>query len=126
MEHSQMKLFSVRGAIQCEQDSSTAIKSAVTLLMTKLLKENSLTEDLIVHILFSQTEDLVSENPATALRSMGFHQTPLFCSQEPSVTNSMPRVIRVLITFYAQPNHQVTPMYLGGAAELRKDLTSSS
>ena len=121
-----MKLFSVRGAIQCEEDSSTEIKTAVTQLMTELLNQNSIAEENIVHILFSQTEDLVSENPATALRSMGFNQTPLFCSQEPTVIQSMPRVIRVLVTFYGQPDNKVTPIYLGGAAELRKDLISHS
>lgn len=120
-----MKLYSVRGAIQCEQDSSVAIHRSVTQLMNKLLEHNTLDEDRIVHILFSQTEDLKSENPATALRSLGFHQTPLFCSLEPPIVNSMPRVIRVLITYYAHPNHKVTPIYLGGAAELRKDLSKT-
>lgn len=118
-----MKLFSVRGAIQCKKDDSFEIRSAVIELVTQLFEKNSLSESEIVHILFSQTDDLVSENPATALRTLGFENTPLFCSQEPKITNSMPRVIRILITFYANSAHKVMPVYLGGAAELRKDIT---
>jgi chorismate mutase len=123
MNIQQMKLFSVRGAIQCNKDDSVEIRSAVIQLISQLIEKNTLVENDIVHILFSQTDDLVSENPATALRTLGFENTPLFCSQEPKITSSMPRVIRILISFYANPTHKVIPVYLGGAAELRKDIT---
>ncbi len=76
----------------------------------------------IVSIIFSLTEDLTAANPATGLRREGFAGTALFCTQEPRIEGSMPRVIRVLVTFESPQRHETTAVYLDGAEALRADL----
>ena len=61
-------------------------------------------------------------NPAAALRTIGYGDIPLFCTQEPEIIDSMSRVIRVLIT--ADSPDKLKPVYLDGAKKLRIDLNS--
>jgi chorismate mutase len=53
---------------------------------------------------------------------MGFSQVPLLCSREVPVPGAMPRVIRVLMHYYAPDNHVARHVYLGEARKLRLDL----
>jgi chorismate mutase len=53
---------------------------------------------------------------------MGFSQVPLLCSREVPVPGSLPRVIRVLMHYYAPDNHVSRHVYLGEARALRQDL----
>lgn len=117
-----LRLFSVRGATQVERDGSEEMKVAVTELMEELIKKNRIDSEQIVHIIFSQTPDLVAENPARALRSVGFDRVPLFCTQEPSYPDTLPRMVRVLLSYYQGDEHSPSPVYLGGAEKLRSDL----
>ena len=50
---------------------------------------------------------------------------PLLCAREIPVPGSMPRVIRVLIHYYAPDEHQPVHVYLGGAKALRADLEAA-
>lgn len=112
----------VRGAIQLRRDDGAEMAEGVQRLVTTLLKKNEILENSIVSILFTQTKDLVSENPARALRQIGFADTPLFCSQEPDYAGAFPHTIRVLITVNRDSGEQLEPVYLEGAASLRPDL----
>jgi len=46
----------------------------------------------------------------------------LLCAREIPVPRSMPRVIRVLIHYYAEEDHEPVHVYLGDARALRADL----
>lgn len=110
----------VRGAILVENNEA-AIRQGVTRLVREITVRNDISEHDIVSVIFSQTEDLDALNPATALRSIGFHSVPLFCAQEPRVVGSPAGVVRVLITCVSERN-RLDPVYLNGAERLRHDL----
>ena len=50
---------------------------------------------------------------------------PLLCAREIAVPRSLPRVIRVLIHYYAEEGHEPKHVYLGDARGLRTDLQSA-
>lgn len=117
----------VRGAIQVEQDDKERLGEAVIRLVSAIVSQNDIDEQSIVSILFSQTRDLTSANPASCLRVHGFAETPLFCTQEPEYPNSLPRVVRVLITYNAErADDRLEPVYLDGAEKLRPDVVDGS
>jgi len=74
---------------------------------------------------FTATKDLNAEFPAVAARALGFDRVPLLCAQEIPVPRSMPRVIRVLIHYYADEQHVPAHVYLGEARALRADLDAA-
>ena len=78
--------------------------------------------DALVSCIFTATEDLDAEFPAVAARKIGFSSVPLLCAREVDVPGSLPRVIRVLMHYYADEGHQARHVYLGEARTLRLDL----
>ena len=113
----------VRGAIKIAANTEGAVTEAVTKLMGELLSRNSIGQSDIISLVFSQTADITSKNPATALRTIGFAEVPLFCTQEPDYLGSEPAMLRVLCTYNTELNESI-PVYLGGAERLRKDISS--
>ena len=59
---------------------------------------------------------------ALAARELGLGSVPLLCCREIPVPGSMPRVIRVLLHFYAPEGHVPAHAYIGEAQKLRADL----
>lgn len=116
------RLFAVRGAVQAEANEADAILSATAELMRELLARNELEPAAIVSCLFTTTEDLDAEFPAVAARQIGLEAVPLLCCREIPVPGSMPRVIRALVHYYADPEHVANHVYLGATRELRSDL----
>lgn len=117
-----MAFRAVRGAIQIEKNDKKDIESGVVKLIKTIVLNNDINVSNIISIIFSQTKDLDKMNPATALRTIGFEEVPLFCTQEPYIIGSMPRVIRVLIS--VESEIKLEPVYLDGAKQLRKDLNT--
>ena len=60
----------------------------------------------VVSCIFTATDDLNAEFPAVAARALGFDRVPLLCAREIPVPRSMPRVIRVLIHYHADDDHE--------------------
>jgi chorismate mutase len=116
------RLFAVRGAAQAEANESAAILDATEQLMRELLDRNELDSAGLVSCLFTTTADLNAEFPAVAARNLGLDDVPLLCAKEIDVPASMPRVIRVLVHYYAPVGHQPAHTYIGKAQELRSDL----
>jgi chorismate mutase len=113
----------IRGAIQVDEDAQDAIKTAVLKLYRKIVKKNSLREDMIVSLIISQTDDLQSANPATALREQGVSAFPFFCLQELKVNSQLPRTIRFLMHVeYSEKPEDIVHVYEDGAKVLRPDL----
>jgi chorismate mutase len=117
-----MRLYALRGAISVDRNTSEAILGATEWLMREIMKRNDLVPDDVVSCLFTLTEDLDAEFPAVAARQLGFGQVPLMCAREVPVPGSLPRVIRVLMHYYATDNHVARHVYLGDARRLRMDL----
>ena len=112
----------VRGAIKIDEDKRDVIDRAILELISVLTGKNKIHEKGIVSIIFSQTKDILSRNPAAALRKTGYKYIPLFCTQEPEYENEMKQVIRILITYNCENDNETFPVYLNGAEKLRPDL----
>jgi chorismate mutase len=120
-----MRLIALRGATTVDANEADAILNATEELMGELLERNRLDGDSIVSCIFTLTPDLDAEFPAVAARRLGFDRVPLLCAREVPVPGSLPMVIRVLIHYYADPEHRARHVYLGEARRLRSDLEAA-
>lgn len=101
------------------------MEKAVFELIGSLRDKNSIEEERIISIIFSQTQDLNVANPAAALRKSGaYGAVPLFCTQEPEYEGSIDSIVRVLVTYDSELKELPVPVYLGEATRLRRDLCS--
>ena len=66
----------------------------------------------MVSCIFTLTDDLDAEFPAVAARALGLDRVPLLCAREVPVPGSLPRVIRVLVHYYAPEDHVPRHVYL--------------
>lgn len=118
-----MRLQALRGAITCEENTKSEIDEKTQRLMKELLTRNELEHEDLVSIIFTATEDLTAEFPATAARALGLGDVPLLCTRELAVDHGMPMVVRVLIHCYSQRDRdELHHVYLEGARGLRDDL----
>lgn len=120
-----MRLFALRGATSVDRNDAQAILGATEWLMREIMKRNQLGPDDVVSCIFTLTDDLDAEFPAVAARQLGFDKVPLLCAREVPVPGSMAMVIRVLIHYYAEDDHEARHVYLGEARALRLDLESA-
>jgi chorismate mutase len=124
-EGPERRLFAVRGAAQAEANEAEAILEATEELLRTLIDRNRLEPEDMVSCLFTTTDDLDAEFPAVAARRLGLGQVPLLCCREIPVPGSMPRVIRVMLHFYAPVGHSPAHAYIGAAQKLRTDLEAA-
>ena len=89
------------------------------------MERNQLAPEQLVSCVFSATTDLNAQFPAVAARDMGLSRVPLLCTQEIDVPGALPRVIRVLLHYYAAPDHSPQHVYLREARSLRADLEAA-
>ena len=120
-----MRLFALRGASSVDQNDAQAILGATEWLLREILRRNDLDPDEIVSCIFTLTEDLDAEFPAVAARNIGFQNVPLLCAREVPVPGAVPKVIRVLMHYYAAEDHVSQHVYLGEARALRSDLDAA-
>ena len=118
-----MQLRALRGAITCDENTKAEIEAKVRRLMKELLARNELEHDDLVSILFTATEDLTAEFPATAARAVGLGDVPLLCARELAIDHGMPLVVRVMVHCYTDRSRdELHHVYLEGARALRDDL----
>jgi chorismate mutase len=120
-----LRLWAVRGATKVGRNDPGAIVESAEELVQELISRNDLTPERMVSCIFTSTHDLNAEFPAVAARKLGLDMVPLLCAQEIDVPNAMRSVIRVLLHYYAPPDHTPTHAYLGDAQELRSDLKAA-
>jgi chorismate mutase len=117
------RLVAVRGATTVDDDNRDDLLERTAELLTELLKRNEVDHDDLVSIIFTCTDDLVSEFPAVAARALGLGDVPLLCARELGVKGGNPRTVRVLVHCYsAIPRKRLRHTYLHGARNLRDDL----
>jgi chorismate mutase len=119
------RLFALRGAISVNRNDAQDILDGTTELMQAIMQRNALEPKQVVSCIFTATNDLNAEFPAVAARALGFDGVPLLCAREIAVPRSMPRVIRVLIHYHAEEDHEPRHVYLGDASALRADLEAA-
>jgi chorismate mutase len=120
-----MRLFALRGAASVDRNEPDAILGATETLMREIMDRNDLGPDDVVSCIFTLTDDLDAEFPAVAARRLGFERVPLLCAREVPVPGSVPKVIRVLIHYYADHEHEARHVYQGEARRLRSDLEAA-
>jgi len=119
------RLFALRGATSIDANTDEAIVAGTRELVEQIMSRNDLGADQMVSCVFSATTDLDAQFPAVAARDLGLGRVPLLCTQEIEVPGSLPRVIRVLLHYYADGGHTPQHVYLGDARKLRADLESA-
>ena len=113
----------MRGAITCDADTKEEIEAKTQRLVKEMLDRNEVEHDDLVSIIFTATDDLTAEFPATAARGLGLDDVPLLGARELDVEDAMPRCIRVLMHFYSdRTRDELHHVYLEGARTLRDDL----
>ena len=120
-----MRLIALRGAVSVEVNEADAILRATEALMREMLACNALAAEDLVSCIFTLTEDLDAEFPAVAARNIGFDRVPLLCAREVPVPGAVPKVIRILMHYYAPDVHRAQHVYLGDARALRSDLDAA-
>ncbi len=114
----------VRGAITVDENTADCICSATIELLNNIIKQNEISENEIVSVIFTLTPDLNAEFPAKPAREvLGWDDVPMVCASEIPVPGSMKKCLRVMITFNTTKSKQeIKHSYLKGAQELRPDL----
>lgn len=118
-----MSVRAIRGAIQVDSNTTSAIHAGVKELLEELMSANGLTPDVVISVILTSTPDLTADFPAAAAREVGFGAVPLLCASEIDVPGALSRVIRVLL--HCETEHtreQIIHIYLKGAVALRRDL----
>jgi chorismate mutase len=119
------RLFALRGANSVERNDAGAILAATDELMREMISRNELKPEMMVSCIFTLTEDLDAEFPAVAARELGLSRVPLLCTREVPVPGSLPQVVRTLLHYYADEDHEPRHVYLNAARVLRSDLDSA-
>jgi chorismate mutase len=119
-----MAVRAIRGATQLDRDERDHLLERVTELMSLVLDDNGLDADHLISVIFTATDDVRSEFPAYAARSLGLVDVPLLCARELEIEGSLPRIVRVMAHVDTDMSRgEITHVYLHGAASLRRDLT---
>ena len=120
-----MRLYALRGASSVDRNDPQAIIGATEWLLREIMRRNDLIPDDVVSCIFTLTDDLDAEFPAVAARNIGFDRVPLLCAREVPVPGSVPKVIRILMHYYAPDSHRQQHVYLGDARKLRSDIDAA-
>jgi chorismate mutase len=118
-----MRLRALRGATTCDVDTLVEIDARTQALVQAMLDRNDVDKEDIVSIIFTATDDLHSQFPATSARALGLGDVPLICARELGIDGGMPMAVRVLMHLYTERTRaELHHVYLEGAKALRDDL----
>jgi chorismate mutase len=118
-----MAIRAIRGAIQVSENSKESLAASVPKLLSEMMKENGLSFEDVISILFTATVDLNADFPAAAARTLPIGDIPLICASEIDVPEALPRIVRVMMHVNTDlERREITHLYLDGAQSLRRDL----
>jgi chorismate mutase len=116
-------LLALRGATTIDADTKEEIERKTQALVREMLERNEILHDDLVSIIFTATDDITAEFPATAARALRLGDVPLLCARELGIKHGMRRTIRVMMHFYGeQSRKELHHVYLEGTRSLRDDL----
>lgn len=114
----------VRGATTVESNSREEILRATRQLLALMIRRNDIHTEDVASAVFSVTRDLNAEFPALAARQLGWPDVPLLCTYEIDVPGSLRRCVRILVHWNTNKSqHEISHVYVKGAAVLRPDLS---
>jgi len=118
-----VNLLALRGAITLSANTKEEIDEKTQRLVKEMLARNDVAHDDVVSIIFTATDDVTAQFPATAARALGLGDVPLLCARELQIDGGMPLCIRVLMHLYTgRSRADLHHVYLEGARGLRDDL----
>ena len=116
-------LRALRGATTIEADTREQVMERTAVLIRTMLERNAVAKEQLVSLIFTATDDIRSEFPAAAARSLGISDVPLLCARELDVEGAVPLCIRVLMHLYTETAPaDLRHVYLENAEPLRTDL----
>jgi chorismate mutase len=116
-------ILALRGAITIDADTKTEVDTRTKRLVQEMLDRNGIAHDDLISIIFTATDDITSEFPAAAARSLGLGDVPLICARELAIGHGKPLCIRVLMHIESNRSRsEMHHVYLEGARSLRDDL----
>jgi chorismate mutase len=117
------QLRALRGATTLDADTREQVMDRTVTLIRTILERNGIGHEDLVSVIFTATDDVRSEFPAAAARSIGISDVPLLCARELDVEGAVALCIRVLIHLYTDKEPaSLRHVYLEGARPLRTDL----
>lgn len=118
-----MRVRALRGATTIDHDEREHVIARTQELIATLFERNGLTEDDLISIVFTATDDISSAYPAEAAREAGITHVPLLCARELEIDGGISRCIRLLVHAYtSRPVRELRHPYLHDARQLRTDL----
>ena len=113
----------IRGAICCENTSSSIGSKAVE-LVGAILDVNKISANDVEAVFFTVTQDLNACYPAKAVREqLNMPNIAFMCAQEMNVSVSLEHCIRVCVFAPKLSQKRCKHCYLGEAKSLRIDLS---
>ncbi|TVR36085.1 MAG: chorismate mutase [Nitriliruptor sp.] len=117
------RVRALRGATTLDRDDRDHLLERTQELIAALLERNGLSEDDLVSIVFTATDDISSAYPAEAARLAGITHVPLLCARELDIEGGIERCVRLLVHAYtARSVRDLRHPYLHAARQLRTDL----
>ena len=121
-----MALRGIRGATTVGANTKEEITIKTRELLKFILEKNKISLDDIASVIFSVTDDINAEFPAFAAREIGWIYTPLLCTREIPVPDSIKGCIRVLMHVNSDTKQKdIIHVYLHDAKKLRPDLDTN-
>ena len=117
-----VKLRALRGAITVDANDADAILSATEELVREVMERNGIVPERMVSCIFTCTPRPGRRVPGRRARNLGLSSVPLLCTRELDVPGALPRVIRLMLHCYAEPDSPTGHVYLREAVSLRRDL----
>jgi chorismate mutase len=117
------RVRAIRGATQASANTAHAIDEATKELLLEIMKENDLSPEAVISVIFTVSPDLNAAFPASSARELGFSEVPLICSVEIDVPGALERTIRIMAHVESERSkREITHVYLGAAKTLRRDI----
>lgn len=117
------RVRALRGATTLDVDERDHLITRTQELIAALLDRNDLSENDLISIVFTATDDIGSAYPAEAAREAGITHVPLLCARELDIDGGISRCVRLLVHAYTtRGHHDLRHVYLHGARQLRTDL----
>lgn len=118
-----MAVRAIRGATTVDSDDPDEIKQRTITLLNTVFDRNELTDDDVISILFTATDDIRSLPPAAAARQFGLVDVPLLCAQEMSADVGPDHCIRLMLHVETErARSDLRHVFLRGATVLRPEL----
>lgn len=94
--------------------------------MRAVFEQNSVSQEDVISVIFTATEDISSKYPASAARQLGLDDVPLLGAQELTVEEMLPLCVRVMLHVNTdKPRSEIKHVFLHGARQLRTDLSGA-